>query len=120
MDKGEIMNEYQKSAADKARAFLTELERVVEVDSSFKRVIVSMRPSINKIIHGEESLPTKILDGWDIYFLPRDNFMEVLNVYPDLVNRNIELTGLLRHTDMESYLKWRKYLESCSCYMPQA
>lgn len=106
------MNEYQIFAADKAKGFLAELELVGEVDSSIKKILMAMRPSIEKIIRGEESLPTRILDGWDVYFFPRDNFMEVLKVHPDLVNSNIELTALLRYTNMESYLASRKYLEN--------
>ena len=105
------MNEYQIFAADKARAFLIELERVCETDSYIKKILTSIRPSIEKIIRGEESLPTRVLDGWGEYFYPRDDYEAVIKLHPYLVQLEAELSRLLGHGDMVSYLKAKRYTE---------
>jgi hypothetical protein len=104
------VNEYQKFAADKAKAFIQAMEDIGETNNDISKLLNAMRVSIEKIIDGEEPLPTGILRGWSLYFSP--DCSGIYDTYPKLVDAHAELSWILRHASMESYLKSRRYLES--------
>jgi hypothetical protein len=104
------VNEYQKFAADKAKAFIKAIEEVGETNKEISKIVDAMRVNIEQIIQGTEPLPTGILRGWSLYFSP--DYSGIYDTYPKLVDAHAELSWILRHASMESYLKSRRYLES--------
>jgi hypothetical protein len=106
------MNEYQIFAANKAREFLEMMQEIGRIDKQFSKLAVDMQPNLEKIINGEEALPTKNLGGWVYKFNPRENFNEVFDVYPKLVNAYCELDWILSHSTIDSYLASRNYLKN--------
>jgi hypothetical protein len=106
------MNEYQVFAASKAQELLDLMQKIGKVNKQILKLSVSMQPDLEKIIKKETPLPTKVLGGWSYNLSPRDNFNEIFDVYPDLVNAYSELSWILNHASMESYLASRNYLEN--------
>lgn len=105
------MNEYQQFASAKALAFIQMLEELGKSNSDVLKILIAMRPNVEKIIQGKEQLPTRLLNGWSIYFSP-EIYNGVYEKYPNIVNAEAELSWILSHPSMESYLESRRYLES--------
>ena len=105
------MNEYQKFVSTKALASMQMMEQIAISDSAVAKLLATMRPSFEKIVNAQETLPSKILDGWWLYFSPEGPY-GIFDKYIAMSKSQAELSWILEHTNMESYLKSREYLES--------
>jgi hypothetical protein len=104
------MNEYQQFVADKAQSLVQTMTEIGRTNPEVEKVLNAMRTDLQSIILGQERLPTRIMKGWSLYFSP-DAYNGIYDAHPKLVDEHAELSWMLRHSNMESYLESKRYLE---------
>ena len=105
------MTEYQAHVAKKARQLVTLMEEAAKTDAVIAKLLNAMRSDLERIAQGQETLPSRLLNGWTWYFL-WENRDRIDEKYPEIARKKAELSWLIGHLSMESYLKSKAFLDS--------
>lgn len=105
------MTEYQAHVAEKARQLVTLMEEAAKTDAVIAKLLNAMRFDLERISQGQETLPSRLLNGWTWYFL-WENPDRIDEKYPEIAQKKGELSWLMGHLSMESYLKSKVFLDS--------
>ena len=105
------MTEYQAHVAEKARQLVTLMEEAAKTDAVIAKLLNAMRSDLERILQGQETLPSRLLNGWTWYFLwaNRDRIDEK---YPEITQSEAELASLMDHSSMENYVSHQAFLKS--------
>lgn len=105
------MTEYQTYVAEKARQLTAMMAEAAKTDAVLAKLLNAMQSDLVRIAQGQETLPSRLLNGWTWYFL-WENRDRIDEKYPEISQCKAELSSLMAHSSMANYVTHQAFLKS--------